>query len=297
MRMSWIIGYFVLKYVYKLEYTYKNTYINQRNIMSQKTPKEEILSYFNLSDNEAALYLLMLQHPRVTAQELVLKSNFKRTLLYHILKNLEEKWLITSQKDQWKTLYIVAAPDKLYEILEQKEQEFESRKKDLKKLIPKLKNNFSLRNKIPNIRVVEWMVAFENILTECLLTDEKEIFMYEDIYTGKPALEVREAFEKKRISKKIQKNILFFEDEDALDEIELRKYNDYTLYHALDEKSIENFQIDMMIFDSKIFYINYFSNYDVQVVVIEDISLYEMQKNIFESLWKNSVDKTLHYIS
>lgn len=265
--------------------------------MKVKTQEEEILSYFNLSNNEAELYLLMLQHPRVTAQELVLKSNFKRTLLYHILKQLEEKWLIASQKDQWKTLYIVAAPDSLYNILEKKEEEFNNRKDALKTLIPKLKNNFSLRNKIPNIRIVEWMVGYENLLNECLLSAEKEILMYEDIYSGKPGLEIRQLFEQRCAWKRIQKNVLFFEDEEALEEIKARKYNDYILYHNIHEESAENFQIDMMIFDSKIFYINFFSSYDVQVVVIEDLSLFEMQKNLFEFLWKQSTDKTLHYIS
>lgn len=265
--------------------------------MKQKTSEEEILSYFNLNDNEVELYLLMLQHPRVTAQELVLKSSFKRTLLYHILKQLEEKWLVTTQKDQWKTLYIVAAPDKLYEILEQKEWEFEDRKKALKSLIPKLKNNFSLRNKIPNIRVIEWMIWYENILSECLLSEAKEIYMYEDLYAWKPGLEIRQNFDKRCVSRKIQKNILFFEDRESLEEIKKRQYNDYTLYRSLPEEYIENFQIDMMIFDEKIFYINFFSSYDVQVIVIEDMSLYEMQKNIFQWLWKQGVDKTLHYIS
>lgn len=255
----------------------------------------QTLQYLGLSENEAILYLLMLSHPRGTAQELTKKSPFGRTLLYHILKSLEEKWLLKAKKEHWKTIYIPVGPEILGDILERKESEFLKKKTAIKKLIPELKQQFSLKNKAPSVRVIEGIQAYEKVLEECLEWKHSEMHMYEDLYPNKPALEIREQHEQRRVSKGIEKKVLFFEDPDALRELKKKWYNDYTLFRSLPEDTISPFEVDMMLWDGKILYIHFLSLYDVSAILIEDITLYEMQKNIFLSLWKNSKDRTLYF--
>jgi sugar-specific transcriptional regulator TrmB len=144
------------------------------------------LQDMGLSEGEAILYMLMLEYPKSTVQELTIKSPFPRTMLYYLLKKLEEKGLISSKKEKWKTLYLVGDPEKLYELLKNKETEFEKQKQSIKELIPHLRQSFHLKNKRPSIKVFEGLEAYEKILEDSLLKGIKEVFVYEHFYTQKP---------------------------------------------------------------------------------------------------------------
>jgi sugar-specific transcriptional regulator TrmB len=73
---------------------------------------KEILISLDLNENEAELYLKLLDIGKAKAQEIVRKVKFTRTMLYHILKSLEEKDLIVSKKENWKTTYHPLDPEK-----------------------------------------------------------------------------------------------------------------------------------------------------------------------------------------
>jgi hypothetical protein len=87
---------------------------------------------------------------------------------------------------------------------------------------------------------------------------------------------------------------LFFETPQSLKEIIKIPYNDYTLFHSISEKNVLPFKTDMMLYNGKILYTSY-SEQEPTAILIEDMALYDMQKNIFESLWKSSKDQTLQF--
>jgi hypothetical protein len=87
---------------------------------------------------------------------------------------------------------------------------------------------------------------------------------------------------------------LFFETPESLKEIAKIPYNDYTLFHSIKEKSIFPFKTDVMLYNGKVLYTSY-NEHEPTAILIEDMALYDMQKNIFESIWKSSKDQTLHF--
>jgi hypothetical protein len=113
----------------------------------------------------------------------------------------------------------------------------------------------------------------------------------------KPALQMRDTFEQKRIAKKIRKRVLFFETPRALRYIHQRPYDDYTIFRRIHPKQVSPFATDMTLYDDTILYTTYSDAYELHAVAVEDKALYTMQKSLFMSLWERGADKTLTHIS
>ncbi len=256
---------------------------------------ERVLQDVGLSENEASLYIIMLTSPKVTAQELAVKSPFPRTMLYYILKKLEEKNLISSKKEKWKTVYRVQDPERLYDLLATKETEFEKQKQAIKELIPSLKESYHLKNKRPSVKVFEGLETYEKILEDSLLSGVREIYAYEHFFPQKPALETRESYDRKRVLKRIHKKVLFFEDQTTLKELLKIPYNDYTVFKSVKQNTVTSFQTDVLLYNGKILYTTYCGEQEPVAILVEDMALYQMQKHIFESLWKDGLDRTLYF--
>lgn len=255
----------------------------------------QILQSLGLSENEVVLYTKMLSIREGSVQQLMELSLFPRTLLYHILNQLIGKGLVVSKKDKSKTVFFAKDPENLGELLNKKEKEFEDNVDKVRELIPKLKNEFYLFGKIPNIRILHGVEGHQKVLDELFNESPKEIFSYENLITSKPGLEIRLAFERKRVAKKIKKNVLFFENKYSLDSLKDITYNDFTHFRGLTEEIVEPFYTDIMLYDNKILYITYPDNRDVVSILIGDKNLFAMQKNIFEQLWKKGKNRTLYY--
>src|SRR3989344_615612 len=133
--------------------------------MAKQKPKQDsttrTLQELDLSENEAVLYGQMLSRPRSTVQELGTRAPFPRTMLYYVLKQLMQRGLVTAKKEGWRTGYIAENPERLYDLLAQKEREFERETGAVRELIPRLKNRYQLAGKRPNVRTFEWLEEYQ----------------------------------------------------------------------------------------------------------------------------------------
>lgn len=261
----------------------------------QKNITTSILQRLWLSEHEATLYTLMLAHGKSTVQQLSTWAPFPRTMLYYVLKQLGEKGLVSTKKDKWKTVYVAEDPEKLYDILHGKEREFEIEKEKIKEIIPQLKHTYLLAGKRLNVRIFEGVEEYEKVLNDVILSGAKTVYSYEKFSDKKPGIESRESFERRRTLKKIQRNILFFEDTDALVHLAKIPYNDFTNFRGITDPNLVPFETDITLYTNKILYTNYDDKHEPMAVLIEDKNLCYMQKNIFDLLWKSAQDRTLYY--
>ena len=252
------------------------------------------LEYLGLSENESVLYQLMLQYSRSTVQELNLHSPFPRTLLYYVLKQLVRRGLVSEQKTKRRTIYTAENPQKLYELLTQKNRVVEREHALIRNLIPQLKHQYQLAGKRPVVRAFDGSLEYEKALEDCIVTSPKEIYSYERLGTVRPALETREIFDKKRIARKIPKKVLFFDTEAAMTELKKRKYDDFTQFRSF-TSAIGKFDTDMLLFGGKVLYTSSTDEREPSAILIEDNGLYEMQKSLFLVLWKEGRDRTLAF--
>lgn len=267
--------------------------------MAKPKPKRDTatrtLQELDLGENEAVLYSQMLSYPRSTVQELGSRAPFPRTMLYYVLKQLIQRGLVSARKEGWRTVYLAEDPERLYDLLSDKEREFEREKGMIRELIPRLKNRYHLAGKRPNVRTFEGVEEYQKALEDIIISKPKEIFAYEALVGKKPALEIRDAHERKRITRKIQKKVLFFERGEAMQLLKDRRYDDFTQFRSIKEGSIAPFTVDLTLYDGKLLYTSYYDEYEPTAILVEDRALYEMQKNLFETLWKQGKDRTLAY--
>lgn len=261
----------------------------------KKDTATRTLEDLDLSENEAVLYAQMLSHPRNTAQELGTRAPFPRTMLYYVLKQLMQRGLVSAKKEGWRTVYIAEDPERLYDLLASKEREFERETSTVRELIPRLKNRYRLAGKRPTVRTFEGIEEYQKALEDIIVSSPKEIFSFEVLVAKKPALEVRAAHEKRRITRKIQKKVLFFERGEALQLLKSRRYDDFTQFRSIKEGSIVPFSVDLSLYDGKLLYSSYYDEHEPTAVLVEDRALYEMQKSLFDALWKQGKDRTLAY--
>lgn len=252
------------------------------------------LQELELSEDEAVLYAQMLSYPRSTVQELGTRTPFPRTMLYYVLKQLMKRGLVSAKKKGWRTVYVAEDPERLYDLLAHKEQEFKQDTLAVRELIPRLKQRYLLVGKRPNIRTFEGVEEYQKALEDIIVSKPKEILAYEVLTGGKPALETREAHERRRITQKIQKNTLFFEHGGSLKFLKNRPYDDFTQFRSVKEGAVPPFDIDLILYEGKLLYTSY-DEYEPTAVLVEDRALYTMQKNLFSSLWKQGKDRTLAF--
>ena len=250
------------------------------------------LEKLGLSENEALLYSVMLRHPKSTVQELTTRSPFPRTMLYHVLNQLSHKGLVSSSKDKWRTLYIAESPERLYELLAQREKEFETQSRAVREIIPVLSNKYRLTGTRPGVRIFEGVEEYKKALEDIILSKPKVVFAYEALGKKKPGLEARELHEHRRIVKKIQKNVLFFESKESTHYFTKRKYDDFTRFRSVEREAIHQFDVDLVLYEGKMLYTSY-DEREPTAILIEDKALYAMQQSLFMSLWAQAKDKSL----
>jgi sugar-specific transcriptional regulator TrmB len=267
--------------------------------MAKNKPQRDIatktLQELALSENEAVLYTQMLNRPRSTVQELGTHAPFPRTMLYYVLKQLTRRGLVAAKKEGWKTVYVAEDPERLYDLLANKQREFERETDSVRELIPRLKHRYRLAGKRPSVRTFDGAEEYQKALEDIIISQPKEVYAYEVLVGKKPALEIRDAHERRRVTRKIQKKVLFFDSADALQFLKNRRYDDYTQFRNVKAGSAASFSVDLTLYDGKLLYTSYYDEYEPTAVLVEDQALYEMQKNLFDTLWKQGKDRTLAF--
>lgn len=256
----------------------------------------ETLQKLGLAENEALLYSLMVKYPRSTVQQLQTRTPFPRTMLYHVLDQLIKKNLVSTTKDSWRTTYIAENPARLYDILAQRQQEFHEQTQTVRELIPELKQAYLLAGSRPDVRVLDGIKGYGKALEDILATRPSTVYRYRPETTQKRSgIETREAFEGKRIRKKIVAHELLFDSRSARTELSTRAYDDYTQFRVITAQ-LQPFQADLTLYSGKLLYITY-SNSEPTATIIEDKNLFTMQQQLFALLWATGKDITINSTS
>lgn len=126
------------------------------------------LQKFNLSENEAKLYIALLELGETSIQRISKKSKISRTTTYSIIESLQKKGLIISTKRQKRTFYYAENPKKLELILEEKLN-------SLKNLIPSILSISNLIDRKPKIKFFEGEEGIKNIYRDTLNFPDSEL--------------------------------------------------------------------------------------------------------------------------
>jgi sugar-specific transcriptional regulator TrmB len=124
---------------------------------------EEILLQLGLTDKEASLYLLLLQTPHLTAQQMADSTQIQRTNVYRLLDNLLSMEIITADHSAVKR-FTAAEPQTLQKLLQNKQNELKQTANSLSSLMPAFRSQYSLSLDKPGVFHMAGTEGFERLL-------------------------------------------------------------------------------------------------------------------------------------
>ena len=140
------------------------------------------LKKIGLSDNEAKVYLALLELGNSTAQHIAQKARVNRATTYVQLESLMKLGLVTSfekspnrKNGATKTFFRGEDPEHLQKIITKDKSVLEEREQHLQKIIPLLANLFLEAGERPRVRFFEGIEGIKTMQDEFLKTKAKEV--------------------------------------------------------------------------------------------------------------------------
>jgi|SRR3989344_5301198 len=131
------------------------------------------LKKIGLSENEAKVYLALLELGSSTAQQVAQKAELKRPTTYVQLESLMKRGLTTSFEKNTKTLFRAEDPEHLKQVLEKEKEEQKEKSGALEKILPGLGNLYLSAGERPRVRFFEGLSGLKTIQDEFLKTQDK----------------------------------------------------------------------------------------------------------------------------
>jgi len=238
----------------------------------------EALEKFGLSKKEAQTYLTNLELGTSTANDISIKSNLPRTLVYDLLERLINLGLASYTIKNNKKYFTAESPKELLRIIKEKEQA-------IKKIIPQLGSLHKLQgSKRPKVTIYEGKEGMKTMMNEMLTTCGKEFW---GLGSSRASWEIipgfMEDWHKRRIKMKVAMNVIYNNTKESKDKIKKFK-------HTLRYTNFKLLPIDAPSPTATVFYSNKVVlqswTKDPFAVVIESKQMAENHKKYFEELWK-----------
>jgi sugar-specific transcriptional regulator TrmB len=242
-----------------------------------------ILKKLGLSDKEIKVYLVLLEYGAISVRGLADIARLNRGTVYDILKKLQEIGLVSYYHQETKQKFVAEGPEKLKELVREKENELKKTKKRILELIPELKSLQDSDGSKPVIKLYEDKNGIKFILTDILNTlsehKVKEYYVYsaagvrEDVYAAEPN------FNRKRIKVGIKVKTISLSPGGGIYGLDARKWIKTSRNQSLNATY-------MLIYAGKCALISRDSQDKPVGVIIENQMIYETQKIIFQQLWQ-----------
>lgn len=256
--------------------------------MSDQTDKiQNYLFKLNLTLDESRVYIYLNENSKSSALDISRKIHIARTKVYRILDKLIEKKLVVQILEENGRKFETTSPKQLEMLLVEKEQELETLKKTIPLVISQLEELHGTNSKNSKVLYYEGISGLKQITWNSLKA-KGELLIYE-VGTDMSAFLDKKFSEKVReelVLRKIltrqltnHKKICDFTNVTSL----VKKYWEVRYVSPADLKM--NFEV--LIYNNVYVAYNY-SGKDIFCVEIYNQSLADMQRQLFEFVWKKS---------
>ena len=127
--------------------------------------QENILHQLGLSKSEAKVYLTLLELGSSTTGPIMHRAKVSSSKIYGILSRLIEKGLVSFIIKSKTKHYSASSPESLLDYLNEKENELQKQKKEVKNIIPKLKLKQKLLDNRQDAQIYVGLKGFMNALS------------------------------------------------------------------------------------------------------------------------------------
>jgi len=238
-----------------------------------------------LSDNEAKVYLAMLELGPAPVQEIAAKAGVNRPTAYVQIEALKKKHLASTQTRGKKTFFIAESPENLESLLNKEGVELEARRAELLKAMPELAAAFVMTDEKPVVRYFEGKEGLMKIRKEYMQSREKmvrNIMRVEDVLATSPdALTV---YPSERVKHGIKSKLIYTSDKGAIAPTDKKLLRESKF---VSPKKLP-ITFDFIVFDDKVCF--EIAKGKIGGIVIQNKNIAQSFKNLFDFIW-NSIEE------
>lgn len=168
------------------------------------------LKNIGLTDNEAKVYLAMLELGPSSVLEIAAKAGINRPTAYFQIEVLKKMGLVSTTEKGSKQVFVAESPEQLEFIISRESKVLEHKKLELSKVLPELKTLFNLADDKPLIRYFEGREGLIRMQDEFLKCKEKEIYAIsslDDVLKVFP--DHPDSYSPRRVQKKIHSKLIY----------------------------------------------------------------------------------------
>ncbi len=252
---------------------------------------ENILIEGGLSEDQALVYQSLLERGPQKAKALSSWSGIKRGLTYKILEQLENMGLVNKKGGTGAvTTFSASHPSLLLNKLEKDKKNLELATETVKYGLGNFISQFNLQEGKPNVQFFEGKEGIKKVVFDTLYSKTEILSFADNESVNKLYPELNKEYVPLRKKAQIKKRLISI-DSEYIRNLAKNDDREFTERRLVTENF--NFATVMQIYDGKISYINIVENKSIGVI-IEDASIYEMHKVLFEVIWKNA--KTITFL-
>lgn len=240
----------------------------------------ELLQQAGLSEKEATTYEKLLELGSTTVGKLLKTLPYKRGDLYNILSSLRDKGLAAEGLVKGVMTFTVESPERITDLLKAEDEKRDRIRKSVVSTLPDLKSLYNLSLNKPGVRFYEGREGIWKVLEDSLHS-KTEILMYGDhdaIVRYIP--DINQRYIKERGRRNIKKRMIMFETQSGPTHLK-----DLTETKFIPRDSSEFLASITNMYDNKITYLTFTEKVFIGVI-IEDESICQLNRKIFEHLWK-----------
>ncbi len=242
----------------------------------------QTLKNAGLADGEVKIYETLLESGGQFAGQVISLSGLKRGDCYNKIYDLIGRGLVVESTKNKKKFFELASPDTIESYIEKQIENLSATQKEIKSILPNIISSYNLSYHKPGVKFFEGDEAIEKI-TRDALSAKSEILSFVDIEAvTKYASDVNRKFiAARRLSKK-KKRVVVADTE--LNRAYFKKNTDALTEARFVKAQLENFNINMQIYDDKISYITVLKDRTMGII-IEDKYIAKINRQIFEYVW------------
>jgi sugar-specific transcriptional regulator TrmB len=170
----------------------------------------EQLKSIGLSDNEAKVYLAMLELGPSSVIDIARKAQVNRPTTYVQIESLKKRGLVSTQTSGKKQLYIAESPEHLEDLLDSQLHQIAVHKEMLSQVLPNLLSMHQATGSRPTVRFFDGKEGLLQMQKLLLKSDAKEVVAIaalDEILNVFPSH--RSSYSKKRIEKGISSKLIY----------------------------------------------------------------------------------------
>lgn len=246
---------------------------------------DDFLFKLGLSEIEAKLYLSLVKHGPATIKDLAEHAGFNRVTTHFQINGLIGKGLVVQQKKAARRTVVAENPDRLEDLLKEKEESLQMLKKEFPEFVSSIKKNLPnshARDDEIEVKFYKGKHGVRLIYKDALKAQELRAYVN--------ANEIMEVFPENMHlfidAHNKQKEMKIWEILNKSDGVEkyTQKMGPGRYFYKFVPKTINLSVVDYMIYDGKVAIVNIRENPTGMIIINKDY--YENAKAIFNFVWE-----------